>query len=195
MSHLYVFQADDGPVKIGISENPVKRARELELSMGRAITRRFVSGSIADPRTVEIALHRHFVGRRAVGEWFLVSFGEAVSAAQALLAPIETLDGARSAEVTRAAELAGRYAALKASGIGGEAALAGFAAVLTDDDLQALAVTVRAAGLEMLQACEVIADALDITTAARVRDLLAASNFAEVAAEVAVRLSETRPES
>lgn len=186
MSHLYVFQADDGPVKIGISENPQKRARELELSAGRAITRRFISPCINNPRAIEQALHKHFRAYRTVGEWFAVNFDEAESAARALLAPLMLADGPRSGDVARAAELAGRYRMMKESGFCSPEHLAGFCGSMTDDDFLALAVTMRALALQICDAFGVVADAVGPgPTLEQIKDRFEHSMLPQLAAEAA----------
>lgn len=76
--HLYVMRSAEGPVKIGISEHPDRRRREVSLSSGREIVEMFVSPAIERCEEIERALHNHFEKKRRPGEWFDVDYLHAV---------------------------------------------------------------------------------------------------------------------
>jgi hypothetical protein len=67
LRHLYLMQADDGPVKIGKSFDPRKRLRDLQLANGRRIKLRAVLENKGD---LELAVHARLKQFRLIGEWF-----------------------------------------------------------------------------------------------------------------------------
>lgn len=82
--HLYIIQSEEGPVKIGISIDPKQRIIAISNTSGRQIVRQFISPPIPAYGTLEDELHRHFKDRRTVGEWFNITFDEAVRSAHLL---------------------------------------------------------------------------------------------------------------
>lgn len=78
---LYVFGADDGAVKIGISIQPKVRRSQVVAASGRSICREFVSAPFSWYREAEKYLHEKFSERRMNGEWFDIDFDEACKAA------------------------------------------------------------------------------------------------------------------
>lgn len=71
---LYYAQCGDR-LKIGISESPNRRLRNLETGMGRVFDRVWLcKGS----RAKEARLHRQFAAHRLVGEWFVAADSEIV---------------------------------------------------------------------------------------------------------------------
>lgn len=81
LGHIYIIEAEDGPIKIGMSIQPETRIAKLAVSSGRAILRQFISPAIPEFAILESALHRHFWKSRTIGEWFEVPFDEAVKMA------------------------------------------------------------------------------------------------------------------
>jgi hypothetical protein len=79
IGYVYLACDDTGLVKIGVSVNPLQRLAAIETTSGRAITRRYISHMHEGYRETERALHETFKEYRFVGEWFRISFDEAVS--------------------------------------------------------------------------------------------------------------------
>ena len=74
-TNLYLMQSG-GLYKIGISNDPERRRRELQNQSGRATT--IVCTWWAErPEDVEAALHRHFGAKRQYGEWFRLTAEDA----------------------------------------------------------------------------------------------------------------------
>lgn len=82
--YLYIIKSEDGPVKIGISIKPEKRICDIETSSGRTIVQTFISPRIPGYYQVEQTLHAKFKDQRIRGEWFNISFRDAVLAANQL---------------------------------------------------------------------------------------------------------------
>lgn len=78
-SHVYVMVAESGRVKVGISRNPEKRRRELELSSGGQV-KLVHSQEHENARDVEREVHTTLRKKRIFGEWFDVCSGEAIEA-------------------------------------------------------------------------------------------------------------------
>ena len=106
--HVYVAQADSGPVKIGISRAPQARLADLERASGRRFVRIFISHRIGEPAAIERQLHGVFSRQRGVGEWFDAPFDAIVGAAHLLLVPMVGPAQERSALVARALGLLDR---------------------------------------------------------------------------------------
>lgn len=76
---VYVIERPDGLVKIGKSRNPSKRINTLETQGGFRSSRVWMSfPGVFDART-ETRAHRALDISRTVGEWFSVSFDDAVA--------------------------------------------------------------------------------------------------------------------
>lgn len=68
MSHVYFVQAgENGPVKIGLAEDPDRRVAELQTGCFAELR---LLGTIAGDRGTERALHERFADYRIRGEWF-----------------------------------------------------------------------------------------------------------------------------
>ena len=77
---VYVIEAEDGAVKIGISVNPRRRLQGLRCANGRDIARWAVTPPIMNAMSVEAeSLDRC---GRAMGEWVRASFQEAAAAVE-----------------------------------------------------------------------------------------------------------------
>ncbi len=88
MTAVYVMQSGDGPVKIGIANDPDRRRREVGAGQPFpvAVVHRVSLG--ADARAVERIAHRLLAEKRLRGEWFDVGVQEAVAAIEAAIAEI-----------------------------------------------------------------------------------------------------------
>jgi hypothetical protein len=76
MSKIYIAQADeDGPVKIGVSDDPERRIAELQIgnAVKIVLVGFFVCGSWLIARTLEASVHAALAAFRLSGEWFSVS--------------------------------------------------------------------------------------------------------------------------
>lgn len=81
MSFLYIISASEaGPVKLGFSQDPEKRLRQLQTASPLPL--RLFHVEEVEPDRVKIAekaLHRIIGHKRVKGEWFDVSVEEAIS--------------------------------------------------------------------------------------------------------------------
>lgn len=81
MSHyIYVIaNSPEGPVKIGRSEKPEKRLRQLQVANSSILTLYYKKPFSLDRiKVVETGLHEEFVDRRVHGEWFDVGVMDAI---------------------------------------------------------------------------------------------------------------------
>lgn len=101
--HLYIIQSEEGPVKIGISIKPKERIAALESTSGRRIVRTFISPKMECFEMLEDQLHSHFSEHRTVGEWFHISFKEAVRAARMFGAAVRPKEWATSEDYVQGA--------------------------------------------------------------------------------------------
>jgi hypothetical protein len=85
-NYVYLIKSEKtGRFKIGVSKNPTKRLRDLEMQKEEAlslvkqwdcslfVTRKSHGGTYRSPAPIEKALHRKFCDCRAHGEWFRLS--------------------------------------------------------------------------------------------------------------------------
>lgn len=79
--------------KIGISDDPVRRASDIGRSCGCDILIMLATQPCADiepcPRLIEISLHRFFINKRVKGEWFLLDKPDIVNIMRWLMDEIE----------------------------------------------------------------------------------------------------------
>lgn len=67
-SYVYFAQrGEDGPIKIGVSKNPISRVKELGTASAEGLR---LLGVIPGTRRAEIEIHTLFSGCRLNGEWF-----------------------------------------------------------------------------------------------------------------------------
>jgi hypothetical protein len=76
--HVYVIEDENHIVKIGIAGNVAKRISAINQATAYQIVNQYESPSCANARKIEKAAHEYFVDHRKKGEWFTVSFDEAV---------------------------------------------------------------------------------------------------------------------
>lgn len=71
-AYVYFIQREDGPIKIGVAQNPKKRLAELQTgsNKGLSIVGSFPFKSRGDAFKMEKELHEHFAPFRQEGEWF-----------------------------------------------------------------------------------------------------------------------------
>lgn len=68
---LYLMVSDDGLYKVGISDNPERRRRQIQNTSGRRVTiQKCWSTGVVHARKVEQAIHAQYARRRRQGEWF-----------------------------------------------------------------------------------------------------------------------------
>lgn len=77
--HIYVMGAENGRIKIGISKNVEERARVIGLEKEVGILNVYKTKLCSNPYAIERLCHEHFNDKRIVGEWFDISFDDAVS--------------------------------------------------------------------------------------------------------------------
>lgn len=81
--HVYVMSDGDLPIKIGVSNDPLRRCADLRGPSGRPLAVVYAVESVyADE--VERLAHKHFADNRTMGEWFNVSIDDARLAIQAI---------------------------------------------------------------------------------------------------------------
>lgn len=81
MSFLYVIAAKkEGPVKLGLSQDPQRRVRQLQTGSAELLTIHHTE-EVSDARVkiAEGALHRMLGHKRLKGEWFNMSVEEAIA--------------------------------------------------------------------------------------------------------------------
>lgn len=83
---VYVLLFSDKTVKIGIAADVVARANAISCAKGHEVKRLWSSGPLANAREIENAAHKQFKLARLKGEYFDISFDQAVEAIQSLLA-------------------------------------------------------------------------------------------------------------
>jgi len=69
---LYLMQAGDNMIKIGVSTNPQDRLKDINVSNSDDVHLRSVF-NVNHPREVESELHRRFADKNKSGEWFELS--------------------------------------------------------------------------------------------------------------------------
>ncbi len=77
--YLYVLEFTNGTVKIGITKEKEKRMKAISSASGMNITRSYFTEIIDRVQDLETELHRHFKDKRLNGEFFSISFEEAVA--------------------------------------------------------------------------------------------------------------------
>lgn len=78
MKHIYIFNAENGECKIGVSKNVEVRKRTIELQGGKKITNVFYTPQCSNGFEIEALLHKYYKDKRMFGEWFDIDFNEAV---------------------------------------------------------------------------------------------------------------------
>lgn len=77
--HIYIFKAETGECKIGVSNNVDKRRSAIEMQGGKPIIELFYTTKCFNAYEIENIMHRHFADNRLIGEWFDIDFDNAVS--------------------------------------------------------------------------------------------------------------------
>jgi hypothetical protein len=111
-SFIYVIQADNGMLKIGISSNPSARLAQLRTASPSALSFAYIAALRSDGRAVEAEAHRTLAGYRQNGEWFNCPAEMAVAAigaaAYRLREPLASGDPKLADEVVRMTAADGR---------------------------------------------------------------------------------------
>ena len=82
--YVYVIENENHKVKIGKSINPEKRIISIKRTSGCEIVRTYVTPELHQYSALEAFLHSHFSKYRDIGEWFNISYHDAVSYVSAL---------------------------------------------------------------------------------------------------------------
>lgn len=95
--YLYAAKITDGMVKIGRSKDPQKRLLYMQYNGRLAFSETFISDLFQDYIEVEAQLHSQFAVKKRTGEWFDITFDEAVAAIKELAktlvpAPLKQLE-------------------------------------------------------------------------------------------------------
>lgn len=77
--YLYVLEFSNGTVKIGITKEKEKRMKAISSASGMDVTRSYFTEKIDNVQNLETEIHKNFKDKRLNGEFFSVSFEEAVS--------------------------------------------------------------------------------------------------------------------
>ena len=84
VAHVYIIENEIGLVKIGFASHPSKRFKAIESASGLRIIKQYVSFPSVQSTDLEHQLHQQFAKHRKAGEWFAMSFDDAVIALKAL---------------------------------------------------------------------------------------------------------------
>jgi len=76
---------DNGRVKIGVSDNPEERIKNLMYQGGCLMQLRYKSHQIDNFAEIEHNLHSMFIDKRFVGEWFDIGCNEAINMVKRLV--------------------------------------------------------------------------------------------------------------
>lgn len=84
MSYIYIISTakhEDGPVKIGISDNPDKRLKQIQTGYPEKIEIKHLEEFKTRKKTFELErlLHKDFSIYRSHGEWFNMTVKEAIN--------------------------------------------------------------------------------------------------------------------
>lgn len=77
--YLYVLEFENNTVKIGITNEPQRRMKAISSASGMNITRHYFTKKIKNVIRLETELHKHFKKNRLNGEFFSISYEEAVA--------------------------------------------------------------------------------------------------------------------
>lgn len=87
--HVYIMSDGEMPLKIGVSNDPLRRCADLRGSSGRPLSVVFAIESVyADE--IERLAHKHFAAARTMCEWFNVSVDEARAAIEAIARQLDS---------------------------------------------------------------------------------------------------------
>lgn len=86
--HVYVVERGENDVKIGVSTHPEQRIRTIETQGGFEAKRHFIGESVSNGYRVESLVHFKLAEHRKIGEWFCVSFQDAVSVVRSSIGKI-----------------------------------------------------------------------------------------------------------
>lgn len=75
---IYVFENQDGNVKIGVSGEPEKRKKAIQNQTGYLITRMYTTNNCFNPFDIEKALHKKYENRKVFGEWYSANYDDVI---------------------------------------------------------------------------------------------------------------------
>lgn len=85
---IYIFQNEMYPIlKIGMSDNPLKRMKQVQGGAGFPLTLVYESEPVINPATVERLIHKELKDYRKGGEWFEID----IKAAKKIIEKILTV--------------------------------------------------------------------------------------------------------
>ena len=79
MKNVYVVEKENGLVKIGVSENVKSRIATLSMQGGFKVKNLYATEKCSNHYNLERIIHANLRDKRRIGEWFEMSFEEAVS--------------------------------------------------------------------------------------------------------------------
>lgn len=79
MKNVYVVEKESGLVKIGVSGNVKNRIATLSMQGGFKVKNLYVTEECSNHYNLERIIHANLRDKRRIGEWFEMSFEEAVS--------------------------------------------------------------------------------------------------------------------
>ncbi len=77
--YVYIIENEHLRVKIGKTISLDKRIRTIETQSGNKINRVYTSPKCSNYSNIEASMHKIFSSKRLIGEWFDITFDEAVS--------------------------------------------------------------------------------------------------------------------
>lgn len=86
---VYAIHFDDGSVKIGVSKEPKKRINTLSHASGKRVVESWFSDPLENAFDVEHKVHKRFYEKRLEGEYFRISYADALEAIAEEMAMIE----------------------------------------------------------------------------------------------------------
>jgi len=85
VGYVYAIETDSNHVKIGCSINPLQRIRTIETQSGKASINYWVSYELENWYLIESMVHELLKAKRKIGEYFDVSFNDAITTINSVL--------------------------------------------------------------------------------------------------------------
>lgn len=74
---VYLVQAKDGSVKVGITKNPERRIHAIKTSSGKPVSWVYTTDWCSNAGAIESRMKRHYASKNICGEWFDIDYNEA----------------------------------------------------------------------------------------------------------------------
>lgn len=110
---VYVFQSEDGPVKVGCSKDVRVREHTIQTSSGRKITNVWHTEDCSNYNFVEKQAHKLLKNYRTIGEWFDCDFNTAKAAVSNVFKKFAEFNFQTNEEAERQAKETAEYFAKK----------------------------------------------------------------------------------